>query len=47
MQNVYHRYVHAFSCKTVKNKNLRYSFKATADAVVKSKIYSICSMTEL
>ena len=33
--------------KLYKNKNLRCSFKATADAAVKGKICSICSMLEL
>jgi len=33
--------------KLNKNKNLRCSFKATADAVVKVKIFNICSMPEL
>jgi len=33
--------------KLYKNKNLRCSFKATADTAVKGKIFSICSMPEL
>ena len=33
--------------KLYKNKNLRCSFKATADTAVKGKICSICSMPEL
>jgi len=33
--------------KLNKNKNLRCLFKATADAAVKGKIYSICSLPEL
>jgi len=33
--------------KLNKNKKVRSSFKATADAAVKGKIYSICSMPEL
>jgi len=47
MQKVYHRHIHAFGFKTVQNKNLRCSFKVTADAAVNGKIYSICSMPEL
>jgi len=33
--------------KLYKNKTLRCSFKATADAAVNGKIYIICSMPEL
>ena len=33
--------------KLYKNKNLRCSFKATAVAAVKGKIYGICSMPDL
>jgi len=33
--------------KLYKNKNLRCSFKATADAAVKGKIYGICSLPDL
>jgi len=33
--------------KLCKNKNLRCSFKATADAAVKGKIYGICSIPDL
>jgi len=33
--------------KLCKNKNLERSFKVTADAAIKGKIYGICSMADL
>jgi len=40
-------YSRIFVAKQYKNKNLRCSFKATANAAVKDKIYCFCSMPEL
>jgi len=45
IQNITTIFMHLV-VKLYKNKNLRCSFKATVDAVVKGKIYSIFSMQE-
>jgi len=40
-------YINAFSLKLHKNKNLQFSFKATADAADQGKLFSICGTPDI